>query len=328
MLKKSFFVVGFWAIAYISTTMPEWTKYDCGPLPGSRGFSLKIPTQLTEVYHVCHIDTALRIMKDDQIKAGLIGDHSKLKTQRIPVAWLSPNEWFYGSRYGSVSFAYNFKSLIRGKRFYWVEVMTEYSPHAPRILVTDKEHDDLDEYNPVTAKGPWKYDPDTDRHYWNGDITLEFMFEASLPLKQCFEIKTVKHNATMCCIDPKTCNEMGMSPMKAGVKFFTSILTQGIVFYYRQLTNGKKGARTPNRSLSDAMGSLYVKATRQEFAGTVRRSSRVSDSLVRASLAALASDHLEDYKLLLREFNSERDYTAVLQRVLKEYFEISSLDLD
>lgn len=304
----------------------EWIKYNCGTLPGHRGFDLKIPRELTEIYHVAHIDTALRIMKDDKIRAGLIGDKSRLKEKRVPVSWLSPNIWINGSRYGNIAFTYDFKKLVKEKNYYWVEVMTEYSPDAPRILITDLEYDYLEQYDPETDKGPWKYDSRSDRHFWNGSICLEFMFESDIPLKFCKEIRTVRHHAHFCSLDPKNCLEKNQTERAAGLKFYSALITEGLAFYYNQHTTGKGG--TPKESLSDTLGTYYVKSSRQDFTGTVKCTSNVAEALVRASLSALANRNNSDYRLLLNEFRSHEDYMNSLRKIVETYFEISSFEIE
>lgn len=112
--------------------MPEWTPYRCNiPAPGQTGFSQSICATLDEVYHVAHVPAACRILEDGMIRAGLIGDESRLKKTRTSVIWVSGNYWNPGSIYGTVQFTFPWKELIRGKRIYWVEVMDYPNPAYP-----------------------------------------------------------------------------------------------------------------------------------------------------------------------------------------------------
>jgi hypothetical protein len=64
-------------------------------------------------------------------------------------------------RYGNVSFSLDWRTLIAGKRFYWVEVMPYPKIPACRILITEKNYDgdpDMTPYDPRTGDGPWWYD--------------------------------------------------------------------------------------------------------------------------------------------------------------------------
>lgn len=73
------------------------------------------------VYHVAHLEDAIRIIEDGVIRASLVFDDSILKNTRTCVSWVSPNTWSPGSIYGNVAFAFRWKDIVKGKRIYWVE---------------------------------------------------------------------------------------------------------------------------------------------------------------------------------------------------------------
>lgn len=121
---------------------------------------------LSEIYHVAHLESAHRIVVDGTIRSGLIFDKSKLNKERIQVAWLSPNHWHHGYRYGSVSFIFDWKTLVAGRRAYWVESIA-YGVEACRILLTKKtydEHHALTLYEPTIGNGPWWFDKKSRTH--------------------------------------------------------------------------------------------------------------------------------------------------------------------
>ena len=70
--------------------------------------------------------------------ASLVWDQSKLNNTRTCIAWLSPNLWVNGSFYGNIKFAFDWRELIEGKRFYRVEDI-KYAPPAYRILITKNQ---------------------------------------------------------------------------------------------------------------------------------------------------------------------------------------------
>jgi hypothetical protein len=66
--------------------------------------------------HVTHVRHALSILDARTIASRPVYDESRLNTTRIHVVWLSPNTWdgAEGSRYGGVSFGFEWRGLIDG----------------------------------------------------------------------------------------------------------------------------------------------------------------------------------------------------------------------
>jgi hypothetical protein len=73
---------------------------------------------------VTHTLAALRIIEDQKISRGLIYDKCSLRDSRTTVVWLWPNKWVNGSRLGNIEFTYEFKSLVKSQKIYWVEAHT------------------------------------------------------------------------------------------------------------------------------------------------------------------------------------------------------------
>ena len=117
--------------------MREWKQFAVGEPSASDNWTNVDCCPFEAVSHVCHINDAFRIFEDDEVRPSLVADESKLRTTRTSVTWLSPNTWVNGSRYGNISFNFNWSELIRGKNFYWVEAITHYRPAAFRIFITD-----------------------------------------------------------------------------------------------------------------------------------------------------------------------------------------------
>src|SRR5579883_3218980 len=88
---------------------------------------------INEVTHVAHQSDACSIIKDESVRSGLVWDDSKLRAERLNVAWVSPNYWHPGFMYGTVSFHFPWSLFATKKHeLYWIEAMTSYKPHALR----------------------------------------------------------------------------------------------------------------------------------------------------------------------------------------------------
>jgi hypothetical protein len=99
------------------------------------------------------------MFEDRKIRSSLIWDESKLNNTRTCVAWLSPNHWHNGSLYGNIEFDFDWKTMVEGKVFYWVEAIKKYSPPAFRILITDKDlSSSLEPYPVHDGTGPLFHD--------------------------------------------------------------------------------------------------------------------------------------------------------------------------
>jgi len=110
-------------------------------------------TLLETVQHVTHSFRAAEILRSKVATGRLVYDQSTLNTSRTQVVWLSPNHWFDGFRYGTVALSFDWKMLVANRKAYWIEV-AEYSPHACRILLTDRPHPNLQTYEPQKRNGP------------------------------------------------------------------------------------------------------------------------------------------------------------------------------
>lgn len=201
------------------STRRNWTNPGCQPFE--------------TVSHVSHVQQALHICEDREIRAGLVYDESILREDRITVVWLSPNTWKDGFRYGNIQFDYDWRLLFEGRKVYWVEKIDKYNPVACRFLLTTRRvekgiREKLIPYDPSKRNGPWWYDQKNDIHYRNGDITLEFMVDNSLNISDCISIKFVDHHRNMCCIDAKNCKDKGLYQSEGGAKFLAGCFERNI----------------------------------------------------------------------------------------------------
>ena len=298
---------------------PEWTKYrvrknvfgKCKPLEN--------------IYHVSHIDTALNIVSAGKIKAGLVYDKSKLNKKRILVCWLSPNDWggASGFRYGHIRFAFDWKKICEEMNSYWVEVI-HYTPHAPRILLTDKNYSRrLDTYDPTTGDGPWLYDAENDEHHWNGEICLEIMIERDLSLSEVSEIDFVNHHPHFCCIS-NSCQERNFNRYEAGSKFIAGIVGQDL--YYRRMPkfyeiedNEKVVKHFFMNSCSFLWRSLL---DADEFTGNLTSKSDKALSLARAVLNAYANSNYDKADKLASLYKSSTSLKKSCAKLIAETFKL------
>lgn len=182
------------------STHPNWTETACQPLE--------------QIYHVTHVRHAITILDDRLIRKRPVYDESILNTTRVHVVWLSPNNWSGAdaSRYGNVRFVYDWRTLVKDMKAYWVGTM-DYSPVACRILLTQNERSSsilLDNgtrrpllpYTPESGDGPWWHDAAEDRHWWNGNFCLEILIERDLRTDDACDLDFEDHSAVKCSIEP------------------------------------------------------------------------------------------------------------------------------
>jgi hypothetical protein len=202
--------------------MSEWKKYG---LNDGKGKLSDDAQELETVYHIVHARICRRILEDEKMRAGIIGDESILKTSRIAVVWTSANYWHNGSIYGSVRFGFKWRKLVRNRNIYWVEAR-EYSNPAYRLLITERDLSNdkrLQAYDPETDDGPLRKIDET--WYWNGRYTSEFMIDQDIPLSKVASFDFVGHAK---CRESRSCNEEKVGHQSTGGQVMSFILGNGI----------------------------------------------------------------------------------------------------
>jgi len=265
--------------------------------------------RLVQICHITHLPTALRIAEDLRIRADLVTDKSCMQTKRAKVVWASPNDWTNagGFRYGNIRFKLDWNVVLTDARAYWVETMTEYSPHACRILLTTQEHPDLLEYYPENGDGPWWKD-DSGNHYWNGKICLEFLLERDVELNSgvIADLDFVDHHPKRCAVDPRRCPYLSYDADMAGPKFVA-----GLVSRRMKVTDTSSGPLF-------LMGKLLINTLstgfNQDDAGPVALDSPVASSLAMAALRAYEAG--EDWLTLTQLFESKSALMTTLSHIV------------
>lgn len=170
------------------------------------------------------------MLEDGKIRSSLIWDESCLNNTRTCVAWLSPNYWSNGSRYGNIMFRFDWRQLIEGKKFFWVEAIEKYRPPAFRILITEKDtFAPLEPYAVEEYGGPLFHDHESDIWYWNGQLTGEFMIDQDLPLRDCIGIQFCNHHRSMCGKEGSSCGDLGQVGPEAGLRLLALAVGTGVV---------------------------------------------------------------------------------------------------
>jgi hypothetical protein len=251
------------------------------------------------------------------LKADLVFDESKLNTERIRVVWLSPNDWDNagGFRYGNVRFRYDWAKLVEGKKYYWVEVM-KYNPHACRILVTDQDRSgQLQPYDPTVTNGPWRRTASGD-HLWNGNYTLEVMFEQDLMVHDAEAVDFVVHHHSMCNANLSTCRYPGVDRWEAGQEFVARVASRMGSLQLPGFVDGGK----PTLALQAPVDRLLIKCNKMKVAwGLAKASDASAPALARAFLNAFHSSSMkEDRHAIAAQFESARELEHAVAAVIAE----------
>jgi hypothetical protein len=305
----------------------EWTTY-----------RIKIPKQsasapgdgqlLETVYHVVHLPTARRILEDGQLRSGLIYDESKLRKSRICVTWLSANTWAPGSIYGNVQFAFPWAKQIRRRHCYWVEAMTAYSPHAYRILLTDRNlsrSEYVREYDPASNKGPLR--EGAGAWYWNNRYTSEFLVEGDIELDECTGFDFISHHGSICRLNGTSCADFNTTTRQIGGKVIAFLVGQGLHSIDHVLKQRSRFDR--QRRLSEAAdvgidGILRALGRKKDRFGGVVKSESSRQAVTRGALALYGAGKATAARELLKLLKSASVFEDALTEVINEHFGMTS----
>lgn len=305
--------------------MSAWSKFKVGT-PATNGFNNNC-RRFATISHTSHIESAFSILERGEISPHLVFDESVLNTRRILVTWLSPNDWGSNFRYGNVRFDFDFKKLIAGKRFYWVEDIA-YKIAACRILVTDTKHDELDVYDPTTKMGPWWHDVASDEHYFNGNHCLEFMFECAISLKDIRIIDFVGHHPDFCSIhrtNPGKCKERGYGANRGSAMFIARAVASGtslesLAAHFIFEKNGR-----PSNALDFAFDDLRYHAFKKiVFNGGMHAMSVEATAISQAICSAISFQQTASARTLASLFCSEEEFASALAMAVSNVVQLKN----
>ncbi|HLJ27483.1 MAG TPA: hypothetical protein VKY85_12290 [Candidatus Angelobacter sp.] len=263
---------------------PEWEEYCVGE-PSTRSDWINVNCCPFEtVYHVAHVFDAFRIFEDRRLRATLVKDEDKLNKTRSSVTWLSPNTWSNGSHFGNIGFAFDWKELMQGKKFYWIGGMP-YRTKTFRILVTDDEPTvDLKQYRPEKDNGPLYHDTASGTWYWNGETAGQFMFDGDLWLEECKAVSFVNHKDDSCKKNGRSCSDMGLQGHQAGAALLSRLIAQNVIHGKGSLRRlFLKGGKL-HRDAEAAWGNILRAFNRVETVGKLTRKDEAASPLVTAML--------------------------------------------
>lgn len=303
--------------------MSEWTDYRIA-FSASPNVPVPCGQILEKVYHVVHVPTACRILEDNCLKAGLIYDESKLRKSRIAVTWLSANTWGAGSIYGNVQFSFPWSDQADDRRFYWVEVMTTYRPHAYRILLTDRDlsqSKNVREYDPSSDKGPLRERGGV--WYWNASYTSEFMIEGNIGLENCTDIDFIGHHSEICRLDGPACKDRNAPVYRVAGRVLAAIL--GHEKHSIDHVLKRPSVFDNSRDLSEKVdsgidGIIRALGGKKERFGGAIKSEPSRMAVMRGALALYGSGQLNAARALIALLKSEDIFETALTEVVNDHF--------
>jgi hypothetical protein len=256
-----------------------------------------------------------------------VWDESKLRNTRTCVSWVSPNYWVNGSIYGNIRFDFDWKELIEGKRFYWVEAMKRYSPPAYRILVSDRDHTGLRVYDPKLGNGPVFYDSQADTWYRNGDFTGEFLIDRDLWLPECHGAGLVDHHPSMCKRARSHCSHLAKPAAEAGAELLARLVGHNIL-QHKELFLDTSSKR---RRLHDeaAVAWAHLKRSlkvRRGSSGRINHKHLSAVALVSSILCRFGLRHPKGTARLCDLFASTHELKLALTRRMVRAFDLPSAD--
>jgi len=295
------------------STRKNWTEMDCSPFD--------------RVAHITHLSTSLDIIHYKKIKSALVFDESKLNEARIFVSWLSPNYWSDGFRYGNIRFQFKWDQIVKDKRFFGVEAIA-YGIPACRILITDNEHNELEEYIPEQKDGPWWYDTKNNQHYFNNNYCLEFMVESDLEISRDVELDFVAHHSKWCALNsnnPRSCCDLGMFEDKAAGLFMSAIVARNInTTKHMFLVDNPIREGVPN-ALYKGFSTIYFRLVETDstvYSGEVRHTDNIAAALARAALCAYSVSNDGDIAELRSMFKNKKHFGLSLEKVILDHFNL------
>jgi len=291
----------------------------------SRKTSYDNSRQFSIVYHIAHLPASKYLLESKRIIPQLIHDKSKLNSERIKVIWLSPNEWYQGSLYGNVRISYDINELIANKRFYAVEVMTEYTPVACRILITSKDYSSnplLESFDPkILNSGPWYIDQEG-KNYFHSSYNIEFMFEDELEISRAVNFDFVNHHNNFCNIfDDGSCSYLGFSSENAEIIFISHLIANDIKLKNLHLFLSKTDPIWPILSIAHFFERVINFFSTFTFDEGNKLPEKVNIQIAKSILDLIAKQKYKEAEVLSKAYNSLQQLKEVFHIVFHDYFE-------
>jgi hypothetical protein len=278
--------------------------------------------EMEGVYHVAHVPAAKRIVEDRRVKANLVSDRSILKGSGTSVTWLSANTWAQGPMYGTVAFAFAWDDIIRDRKFFWVEAITDYSPTAFRILISDR--DDPPEgalpYDPRHDDGPLRL---VDREWsWAGHLTSEFMLEDDIALRTSERLAFERHHPSHCNLHGSSCEELRQQdpePVTAGKLLAHTLARDARVIDRLWKPTSQSQRLQPLETGYDGLYDALIFENDIGFAGALTRGASCLAAMYGALALYDAGQLADAHELLATILGEDRCKTALIA-VVRAHF--------
>ena len=301
--------------------MPVWSPFGGKLAAPPKPLDLRW-SPLDRVQHVTHVTLARRIIEDGTIAPGLVGEGC-LATTRRRVAWVSPNTWGDGTRYGSVEFTFDWLPLVGTRSLMWVEPI-KYGLQTVRFLLTDKPADwsalGLVPYDPAIDDGPLQ--TFAGDWYRRRDIVVEVMIDGDIPLGGCLELGFVKHHPSFCSLKRSNCAEASTTP-RTPARILGYIIGAGLHGADHSLASGDDPIGGLDQSFSDLWFSLGGKNCKGPMA------TMIDAKIVARSAALFAGEgRFAEAKQVFHLINTEDLALDALREVIRDHFGRPALKLD
>ena len=302
----------------------EWERFKVGiPSINKNSFNPDCKT-LDVVYHVAHIQDAIRILEDGFISSSLIWDESLLSDTRTCVSWVSPNDWIDGSFYGNVAFEFDWETLMisdrKRRKLYWVEAI-EFNRPVCRFLISYKDQSEsplVKPYDEIHDDGPIRLFEDKS-WYWNGNFKTEVMIDENLDLKHCGQIKFIDHHKDICRKQGEACRDRDLYREKAGPIMMAAILGRRLMSAKQlMLKDGKITGyvrRATNALITDLMNQVQDNGA--EAPGE-------NEALLRASLLAFGYRDDNLFKQLVKVIGAKSAIQDAMIEIMADYFDLEN----
>lgn len=195
----------------------------------------------------------------------------------------------------------------------------DYSPIACRILISEKDYSkdtDFITYDPRSKEGPWWHDPETDTHYWNGNICMEVMVETEISICDCLATQFVQHHPNYCCIAPNECPDRKLYHLDAGGLFIAGVVSRNLPTECLHMTVEESGVQQPTDHLRGALGNLLQGYRNQQATGTITAADASAPALARSVLAAYHRRDTAEESALGTLFASADDLQRSVNRLV------------
>lgn len=282
-------------------------------------------TPFDTVFHICHVKDACRIFEDGKIRPSLDSDEIRLRNSRTCVSWFSPNTWAAGSVFGNISFEFDWRKLVQGRKLFWVEGINYRSPRVYRILATDKRISprELGAYEPTRKTGPIYYDSGKDIWYRNGNFNGEFLVDGDLGLEDCVRVTFVDHHGKKCTRKPCEC--LGQKGVVAGGRLLATLIGNRVDCGKNLFLDSDKSTKALHEGAVEVLKYLLTRVlVHPGGKGTIKASSSTAQYLATAIFARAGQGGKDGLKKLCGLFIDRDELRIALANRIQRHFRIRS----